>query len=212
MLSSWRVTATFRCFLACCREPPVHVPFSHTVCRAPQVEAAQALGIGVLEALAAGGAPAHLAQRVATAVALARHAAAAADASLLRCSVAAPAAAGGAGPESTALQQVRCLYPLLVFAVNDRICLQQTVSRGRHTQPGRMVAADALPAFLADVCNAQHRPLRAVMPLRAACLPWDARRYRTCSLRSGWSGRVMRASMATQHGKLRTRWQLLTLA
>lgn len=83
-------------------------------CCAPQVEAAQALGVEVLEALAAGGAPAQMAQRVGTAIVLARQAAAAADASLLRCSAAAPAVAAGAGPELAAQQQqVHSPQPLL---------------------------------------------------------------------------------------------------
>lgn len=87
------------------------------LCHAPQVEAAQALGVGVLEALAAGGAQAQMAQRVGNAIVLARQAAAAADASLLRCSAAAPAAAGGAGPIPAAAQQqqARCLQLPLLF-------------------------------------------------------------------------------------------------
>lgn len=80
------------------------------MCYAPQVEAAQALGLGVLEALAAGGAPAELAHRVGTAIVLARQAAAAADASLLRCGAPGPAAAGAV---PAAQQQVRSLQQVI---------------------------------------------------------------------------------------------------
>ena len=111
------------------------------MCYAPQVEAAQALGVGVLEALAAGGAPAEVAQRVGAAVVLARQAAAAADASLLRCSAVAPAAAGGAGPEPAAQQRVRSPQVTLMIAVPTRCRVHNPV------------AGDARPAFRAILAD-----------------------------------------------------------
>ena len=83
----------------------------------------------MLEALGAGGAPAQMAQRVGTAIVLARQAAAAADASLLRCIAVAPAAAGGAGPEPAAQQRVRSPQVMLMIAVTTKCRVHNPAAR-----------------------------------------------------------------------------------
>lgn len=78
-----------------------------------QVEAAQAHGAALLEALAAGGPPPDMARRVAAAVAAARQAAAAADAGLAQTGPAVAAVTGGGVPAAqdagTLQLQVRSL-------------------------------------------------------------------------------------------------------
>ncbi|KAK9831461.1 hypothetical protein WJX81_007721 [Elliptochloris bilobata] len=104
------------------------------------VETARAFGLDVLEALAAGGPPAEMAQRVAAAIASARQAAAAADAGLMQCFAAAPAEAGRAGCAAAG--------PAM-WQQQEAATLQSSVARQ---------AADALAAFDAGL-----NPLRAAL-------------------------------------------------
>jgi hypothetical protein len=110
----------------------------HAFAGGAQVGAARRDGLALLEALAAGGAPAAMARRATAAVAAARRSAAAADAALARAGVAAATAAGGA-PAALHAAAVPADAAALHQQVGRHSC--QTVTRLFNLAPRGVVHA-----------------------------------------------------------------------